>query len=959
MANAYTPEEIAELKAREADEIKRFGKATVETRMALIDMAVGAKGATAAMTKGFNSLGTSALGLTKQLYDGEVGASVFNKSIGGVTDALGDLVGLIPYVGGALKTLVKGASEYTQAVNKQADLLYSNYQRMSEMGAAGAKGMQGVYDNLKRMNYGTEELDKFVSIVKENSQTLAHFGGTATQGLDQISSVAQAIQQSNLGTEFRNMGISVDEINKGIAGFTKMQSLYGTRQRMTSEEQAAAASNYIREIDLLAKITGKNREQQQALEESAMAEERFAGYRQELKKRAEMGDLAAAEQIKTVDATQKWLGDQAPETRKGFLNILSGTLDTPEAKKLLLTMPEAAAVASKKMFSVTEFQTAMLSDLKRNEDAANQMAQVGVNDSTFLKYTEQLRLRANLEGGLMDERLKQAKQEQKVNDQGTKDITKIQEENRKSRDNLQDLVNAGIPKVTAGMKGLATATDKTIDTMTKAAEKLGVSVKKRDESAPPAVAPRAAAPPPAAPAPAAPAPAAPAPVAATPAPAAPAPAAPAPAAPVAAAPVAAAPVAAAAAPPAAPKAAAAPVAAAAAPPAPVAAAAAPPAPAATPRAAAAPAAATPRAAAAPAAAAPQAAAPISIPSGGGTAAPAAPTTGKKVAENKEGKKEKVSMSGNAGKLADELEKYGITNALAKRAIIQTAAKESGLNPQAKESGATAYLATLANRGLDYIWKVFPQLKPGGRVAKEKGFEKTGVPASALNEAWSKGDQSFFDYVYGGLSTNKNPGDAYKYRGRGFIQLTGRSVYDKVGKEVGKDFVNDPDQVATDFNSSAAALAGYMFMTRGGKANALKDLNSMTDPNEALKYALHTVAGLGHKKSDFDVAGSNLQEQFKKASAYGSLANEAVPAQFQAKNGGIVPALPGGVNVLAGEAGQNEAVVPLPNGKSIPIETAKNTEQMDVMFAQLGRMDELIRIMQNQLGVSEKLLKYAQ
>ena len=308
------------------------------------------------------------------------------------------------------------------------------------------------------------------------------------------------------------------------------------------------------------------------------------------------------------------------------------------------------------------------------------------------------------------------------------------------------------------------------------------------------------------------------------------------------------------------------------------------------------------------------------------------------------------MSGAAGKLADELEKYGITNVLAKRAIVQTAAKESGLNPQAQESGASAYLATLANRGIDYVYKVFPQLKPGGRVAKEKGFEKTGVPAEALNEAWSKGDQSFFDYVYGGLSTNKNPGDGYKYRGRGFIQLTGRSVYDKVGKEVGKDFVNDPDSVATDFNSSAAALAGYMFMTRGGKANALKDLNSMTDPNEALKYALHTVAGLGHKKSDFDKEGSNLQEQFKKASTYGSLANEAVTAQ----EGGVFSGPKSGYPAtLHGD----EAVIPLNNNSGDFVKMFEDIASSNREM--VGMMQEMVRAQRSSVDVQNKILKYAQ
>jgi len=70
-------------------------------------------------------------------------------------------------------------------------------------------------------------------------------------------------------------------------------------------------------------------------------------------------------------------------------------------------------------------------------------------------------------------------------------------------------------------------------------------------------------------------------------------------------------------------------------------------------------------------------------------------------------------------------------------------------------------------------------------------------------------------------------------------------------------------------------------------------------------------------------------------------------------------LPGGSNVLAGEAGQAEAVVPLPDGKTIPVQIAGNEEQMGMMAAQLDRLDQLVRIMQTQVGVSERILKYAQ
>jgi len=465
------------------NELNKFGNVTAGTAAKLSQFQTS-------LTRDFKALGNSGINLAKQLNNGAIGASVFNDSIGSMSDVIGDLVGMLPWVGAAFKTIIKGASEYTQAVNKQTDALFESYEQMSKIGAAGAGGIQSVYDNLKKLNLGVNELDKFVAIVGENSSTLTSFGKTVGGGLTEFANVANSLQQGDVGRQFREMGISVDDINKGIAGFMKMQTLTGGRQRMSTDQLIAASQNYVREVDLLAKITGKNRAEQEASRESAMAEERYAAFKYELQQRADMGDEAAKAQIKAAEGTQIMLDKMAPETRKGFLNILSGSLNNPEAQKLLLTMPNAAAVAGKKTFTEAEFQAAALEDIRKNlQGSATQLAKMGANNDTFLSYQEQIKLKAYLESGTYDERLAQAKKDQKVTDENTKDANKTRDNNRTARDSLNDLINAGIGPVTTAMKGMSTATETTITAMEKMANMMGVETKKRDV-APRAVAPR-------------------------------------------------------------------------------------------------------------------------------------------------------------------------------------------------------------------------------------------------------------------------------------------------------------------------------------------------------------------------------------------------------------------------------------------------------------------------------------
>jgi len=249
-----------------------------------------------------------------------------------------------------------------------------------------------------------------------------------------------------------------------------------------------------------------------------------------------------------------------------------------------------------------------------------------------------------------------------------------------------------------------------------------------------------------------------------------------------------------------------------------------------------------------------AAPPVAKPS----AAPAAPTA----APSADKKPEKISgvategMTGKAKEVGKAIEEAGITSPSAIQALVATAAKESGLDPKSKEIGAKGWLNTLSGRGLSYIYNKFPQLGPNGRVAKSLAMP-SGVPADYLQSAWSKGDEAFFEMVYGGSGTNPQPGDGYKFRGRGFIQITGRNVYKNVGKAVGENFESSPDAVSSDFGAAAKAMVGYI-VNSVGQGNSKKGfdfLNSLTDFKTALKVIIGNVAmgGLGSNMEKIEAA----------------------------------------------------------------------------------------------------------
>jgi len=90
------------------------------------------------------------------------------------------------------------------------------------------------------------------------------------------------------------------------------------------------------------------------------------------------------------------------------------------------------------------------------------------------------------------------------------------------------------------------------------------------------------------------------------------------------------------------------------------------------------------------------------------------------------------------------------------------------------------------------------------------FNKTRSLTDAELTALKGNDTEFYNFVYGGkLGNGAGNNDGYNYRGRGLIQLTFKSNYERYAKLTGYDIVSNPSLVNTDKKIAATVTAAYL------------------------------------------------------------------------------------------------------------------------------------------------------
>jgi putative chitinase len=132
-------------------------------------------------------------------------------------------------------------------------------------------------------------------------------------------------------------------------------------------------------------------------------------------------------------------------------------------------------------------------------------------------------------------------------------------------------------------------------------------------------------------------------------------------------------------------------------------------------------------------------------------------------------------------IPDAAKKFNITNPLRLAHFLAQCGHES--------AGFKAIQENL-NYSADGLKKIFPKYFPGN-----------------LAEGYAKNPEKIASKVYGSRMGNgdETTKEGFKFRGRGYIQLTGKDNYTKFAKFIGEDTVSNPDLVATKYPLASAAF----------------------------------------------------------------------------------------------------------------------------------------------------------
>ena len=284
-------------------------------------------------------------GLTKfgKEHLGNIGSGVksFSNSMLAGEKGFNSLLPVIDAFGGAMVAAAKGMPVFGAGLSKLAQVAVDTskflvtelskqagvFQSVSKSGVLGAGGMQQFADQAFSSRLS---LEQFGRVIVANGKTLAAMSGSAMSGTKAFSEMTSSLSGDQYGFT-RQLGYGAEEIADITAGYMQQQTLLGMTQSRTTQQLTSSTAGYMKELDMLSRVTGDNRKALQERQQAMLAETRFNAKIQELLSQGKVKEARELQNfVSAVDAF-------APAIATGARDIATaGTGTIAEGQQLMI-----------------------------------------------------------------------------------------------------------------------------------------------------------------------------------------------------------------------------------------------------------------------------------------------------------------------------------------------------------------------------------------------------------------------------------------------------------------------------------------------------------------------------------------------------------------------------------------------------------------------------------------------
>ena len=428
------------------------------------DAAEETENATKATEKFKNNVKQNTIALGKNLQS--LGGSLaknddsFGQLTGTITalgDVVGGLLGTIPFIGETLNQAAKATASASTFIIDRLDDTAKAYNQLGTVGATASDGVEGVRRQFDQL--GSISLPAFTQAVADNSVGLSAFGSTTAGGAEQLSRALGDLSRDTgpFGNELLRLGFTFNEVAEFGANSIATQTLLGRRQFKTTEDVTNATFEYIKELDLLSRITGTNRKQQQDEQRKNLADTRFRARLEVLRAQGNSNAAAALDELATS------VGGPAAEAIRAFATGIPLTQEAAQANILLQGGLEEVV---RKIENGADAQQALSILLERSAQGASEFGNIlqfagdaigGPATKQILDFAQIQRRAAEQGISPLEAARKQQEELSKSTDKTTKEFTDAQQNIATASRELQKLGFDFLPEATKAVDAFSEA----------------------------------------------------------------------------------------------------------------------------------------------------------------------------------------------------------------------------------------------------------------------------------------------------------------------------------------------------------------------------------------------------------------------------------------------------------------------------------------------------------------------